>query len=161
MRKRMPFVLVLALTGCALSLTAVASASAPTKTTTTDSETFDFPAGTLCDFHYQQEFSEVVTQTVFSDGRVHTRFDTSVVHTNLDSGYTLTEEDHYSFLDLTDVRYRNVGLFWHLRDPSGKLVLVHAGTVWFDSLFNVIKITPNAGGDLPSVVCPALGGNPA
>lgn len=145
----------------ALSLTPVASASAATKTTTTDGETFDFPAGTLCDFHYQQELSEVVTKTVFSDGRVHTRFDTSVVHTNLDSGYTLTEEDHYSFLDITDVRYRNVGLLWHLRDPSGKLVLVHAGSVWFDSVFDVIKITPDAGGDLPSVVCPALGGNPA
>ena len=63
--------------------------------------------------------------------------------------------------DITGVRYRNVGLFWHLRDPSGKLVVVHAGTVWFDSVFNVVKITPDAGGNLASVVCPALGGKPA
>ena len=153
--------LAAAASACALSLSAAASAGVPTKTVTADTETFDFPVGTLCDFHYRQTFSEVVTKTVFDDGRVHTRFDSSVVHTNVDTGYTLTEEDHFSFLDITDVRYRNVGLAWHLRDPSGKLVLVHAGTVWFDSVFDIIKMTPNAGGDLPAVVCPALGGHPA
>jgi opacity protein-like surface antigen len=122
-------VLAMAVTVCALSLAAVASAAAPVKTTTADSGSFDAPAGTICDFNYHQSFSEVVTQTIFSDGRVHTHFDISVVHTNVDTGYTLTERDHYDFLDITGVKYRNVGLAWHLRDPSGKLVVVRAGTV--------------------------------
>jgi hypothetical protein len=154
-------VLALAVIACALSLAAGALADAPVRTTATGSGTFDAAAGELCDFAYHEEDSFAVTETFFSDGRVHTHFDISVAHTNVDTGYTLTEEDHFDFLDITGVKYRNVGLYWHLRDPSGKLVVVHAGTIWFDSSFNVVKITPNAGGDLASVVCPALGGSPA
>jgi hypothetical protein len=144
-----------------ISFGAVASADAPTTITTTDSGTVDLPAGSLCDFEYREDFSFVLTRTFFSDGRVHSHYDFTVAHTNVDTGYTLTQEDHYNFLDITDVRYRNVGLFWHLRDPSGKLVVVHAGTIWFDSAFDIVKITPNAGGSLAAVACPALGGNPA
>jgi hypothetical protein len=154
-------VLALAVIACALAFPAAASAAAPTTITTTGSGTVDRPAGALCDFHYHEDYAFVLTRTFFSDGRVHSHFDYTVAHTNVDTGYTLTEEDHYDFLDITDVKYRNVGLFWHLRDPSGKLVVVHAGTAWFDSAFDVVKITPNAGGKFAAVACPALGGNPA
>jgi hypothetical protein len=154
-------VLAIAIFACALSFPAAASTAAPTTITTTGSGTVDFPAGALCDFTYHQDYAFVLTRTFFSDGRVHSRFDYTLTHTNVDTGYTLTEGDHYAFLDITDVQYRNVGLFWHLRDPSGKLVVVHAGTVWFDSAFAVVKITPNAGGNLAAVACPALGGHPA
>src|SRR5205814_3337344 len=111
--------LTVAVIACALSLPAVAAA-APTMITTTGSGAVDFPAGSLCDFTYHQDYAFVLTRTFFSDGRVHSHFDYSVAHTNVNTGYTLTEEDHYDFLDITDVKYRNVGLFWHLRDPSGK-----------------------------------------
>ena len=37
---------------CALVLAAVAAAGQPTKTPVNDSVSVDFPAGTVCDFHY-------------------------------------------------------------------------------------------------------------
>lgn len=58
----------------------------------------------------------------------------------------------------------NAGIFWHLRDPSGKLVLVKAGEATFDtSTGQLIKFTPNSAQDQTTaqVICPALGGNPA
>jgi len=57
-----------------------------------------------------------------------------------------------------------VGIFWHLRDPSGHVVLVKARQAILDTATgNVISFTPNSGFDqtYAQIICPALGGSPA
>ena len=83
----------------------------------------------------------------------------TVSHTNVDSNYTLTENDTV-FLTFDVASEKDVGVFWHLRDSSGKLVVVQAGQVRFDET-GLIKFTPNLNPDFADVVCHALGGNPA
>jgi hypothetical protein len=56
---------------------------------------------------------------------------------------------------------KNVGVFWHLRNAAGKLVVVQAGQMTFDSNGNLIKVTPHLNPDYAAVICPALGGSPA
>jgi hypothetical protein len=84
-------------------------------------------------------------------------------HTNLDTGYSLTEVDHFTAeFDDGTARYKQVGIFWHLRDPSGKLVVVQAGQSIFDTnTGELLKVTPNNNPDFAAVICPALGGSPA
>ena len=87
---------------------------------------------------------------------------TTVTHTNLDTGYVLTELDHVTVtFDNVAGTQKQVGIFWHLRDASGKIVLVQAGQVVFDASGDVIKVTPNFNPDFAAVACPALGGQPA
>jgi hypothetical protein len=55
-----------------------------------------------------------------------------------------------------------VALVWHLRDPSGKLVVVQAGQLLFDiNTGELLKATPNLNPSQAAVICPALGGQPA
>jgi hypothetical protein len=145
---------------CALALAAVASAGQPTKTPINDSGTFDAPAGTVCDFHFSLAFSETGTQTVFSDRiEVHlVQFNTWV---NVDTGYTLTERDQFNLTIYPDGTTKQVGVVWHLRDASGKLVVQQSGQFIFDPSGNIVKITPHLNPDGAAVLCPALGGSPA
>ena len=145
---------------CALALAAAASAGKPTKTSINDSGTADAPAGTLCNFHYFVAFADTGTQTVFSD-RTELHLVLLNTHTNVDTGYTLTERDQINVTVYLDGSSKEVGVFWHLRDASGKLVVVQAGQIRFDPLGNVVKFTPNSGPDFAAVICPALGGSPA
>jgi hypothetical protein len=60
-----------------------------------------------------------------------------------------------------DGTFKQVGIVWHLRDASGKLVVEHSGQVIVDPSGNVVKITPGIGPDPATTICTALGGSPA
>jgi hypothetical protein len=154
--------LLLALTMGALAtwvLAPVAAAGAPERFTESFEGSRFLPEGELCDFDYSQTFSGTDEVTIFSDGRVQVHEKLTVSHTNVDSNYTLTENDTV-FLTFDVASEKDVGVFWHLRDSSGKLVVVQAGQLRFDET-GLIKFTPNLNPDFADVVCHALGGNPA
>jgi hypothetical protein len=162
------FALISSLVLSMLALSATA-ASAETSTHQKFSFSVDFtaPAGTFCDFSYHDSFTGEINETLFGDPNNPTRIIDQitefVTHVNVDTGYTLTEVDHFT-VDLNPIKGRQmtVGLVWHLRDPSGKLVVVHAGQVLID--FNtgeILKATPNFNPSNAAVICPALGGQPA
>lgn len=128
-----------------------------------------FPAGTLCDFTYHGAFRTddiftfVPANGLFTDQE--TQYNT---HTNVDTGYSLTEVDHsnvvFNPVPAPDGHGVLAGIFWHLRDPSGKVVLVKAGDLTFDPVTgDVIRYTPNTVFDktFAEIICPALGGSPA
>jgi hypothetical protein len=152
-------VLFVGLAASALVIASFAAAAPPTHTTTTGSGTFTFPAGTLCDFNYQLSFTFTDDITTFSDGRVETHETFQDSNTNSNTGYTLTDTDRIN-VTLNGDKVKSVGLFWHLRDTDGKLVVVHAGERVVDPS-GLVKFTPNSGPDFAAVICPALGGNPA
>jgi hypothetical protein len=123
-----------------------------------------YPAGTMCDFNEQDMFT-VDGQGIFvpDTGWNPVHLTVNVTHTNLDSGYFLTEVDHYQSLAVINSGTgRSAGLFWHLRDPSGNLVLVKAGELTFDDT-GITGFTPNSAADQTAsqILCPLLGGNPA
>jgi hypothetical protein len=136
----------------------MAAAGAPERFTETFEGTNFAPAGELCDFDYLQTFSGTDEVTVFDD-RVQVHETLTVTHTNVGSDYTLTENDTLFFTFAPDAE-KDVGVFWHLRDPSGKMVVVQAGQLRFDET-GLIKFTPNLNPDFAAVICPALGGSPA
>lgn len=153
--------LLLALTLGALAtgvLAPVAAAGAPERFTESFEGTNFEPAGELCDFDYSQTFSGTDEVTIFAD-RVQVHETLTVTHTNVDSNYTLTETDTLNFTFAPDSEM-HVGIFWHLREASGKMVVVQAGQLRFDET-GLIKFTPNINPDFAAVICPALGGNPA
>ena len=154
--------LALALTALValLGLATAASAKAPDKITVTNPTEVDvFPAGTYCDFKLERDQASQVTAFQYYDnngnpGRVEEHIHVTVVHTNLDTGYVLSEDD---VINITDAGAgpKIVGLFFHLRDASGKLVLVQAGQL------NVAtgKVTPNVDENFRATECAALGGH--
>jgi hypothetical protein len=124
-----------------------------------------FRAGTLCDFKERETFTSVVNETIAPNGQDVVHVTLSVTHTNVDTGYALTEVDQTTFvMRLGKSTFVIAGIFWHLRDPSGKVVLVKAGEATFDSTTGeLIKFTPNSSFDqaFEDIICPALGGSPA
>jgi len=146
----------------ALVLAAGAGAAQPTHTKYSPSiPPSDVPAGALCDFHYYETDVLDINELDYADGTAVAHIDATVTHTNVDTGYTLTEEDHYTQTFYPDGSQKVVGLQWHLRDASGRLVLVQAGKALFDQNGVPISYTPNLNPDFAAVVCSALGGNPA
>jgi hypothetical protein len=133
----------------------------------TFSGTFSAPAGTLCDFDYYQTGTIVDTGVIFGDPNDPTRtviYETQyVTHTNVDTGYTLTEVDHIAIqFDASDATLKQVGIFWHLRDADGKIVVVQGGQRLFNTdTGELLKLTPDLNPDFAAVICPALGGQPA
>jgi hypothetical protein len=161
---RRPSLLALTLAALATVLFAsLAAAAPPTKETFPFSGTFTTPGDgpAICDFTYTQVFSGTDEVTFFSDGRVLVHTKVQVSHTNVGTGYTLTETDSFNITFHADGSQQLVGVFWHLRDASGKLVVVQAGQMVFDPVGNVVKFTPHMNPDFAGVICPALGGNPA
>jgi len=153
--------LVLALTLGTLAtgfLVPVAIAAQPEHFTESFADSFVIPAGELCDFNYSQTFSGTDSVTIFGD-RVQVQETLTVAHTNLDTDYTLTENDRL-FFTFAEGSEKDVGVFWHLRDANGKMVVVQAGQVRFDET-GLVKVTPNLNPDFADVICHALGGNPA
>ena len=140
-------------------LAPAAMAAPPERFTETFEGTNSIPEGQLCDFDYAQVFSGTDHVTIFSDGSVQVHEHLTVAHTNVDTGYTLTEND-VIFLSFGADSEKDVGVFWHLRDPDGKMVVVQAGQLRFDAT-GLIKFTPNINPDFAAVICPALGGSPA
>lgn len=139
-------------------LAPVAAAAAPERFTESFEGTVLVPAGELCDFDYSQVFSGTDSVTIFDD-RVQVQETLTVTHTNVDADYTLTENDRL-FLTFREDSEKDVGLFWHLRDASGRMVVVQAGQIRFDET-GFVSATPNLNPDFAAVICPALGGNPA
>ena len=129
----------------------------------TFSGTFSAPAGELCDFDFSQSFTIVDTGVFFDDESFLISETAYVTNTNVDTGYTLTEVVHYALkLDASDARIKQAGLLVHLRDASGKLVVVQAGQLVFDTeTGELLKVTPAVNPDFAGMICPALGGQPA
>ena len=129
----------------------------------TFSDTFSAPAGELCDFNFSQSFTIVDTGVFFDDESFLISETAYVTNTNVDTGYTLTEVVHYALkLDASDARIKQAGLLVHLRDASGKLVVVQAGQLVFDTeTGELLKASPAVNPDFAGVICPALGGQPA
>jgi hypothetical protein len=148
-------------------LTAAASAAGPTHFQFSDSGTDFAPAGELCDFDYTASFTVEANVVLFGDPDNPTKIIDYVslakTHTNADTGYSLSEVDHFAEqVNAGAEQVKQVGVFWHLRDSSGKLVVVQAGQILVDtSTGEIVKVTPNFNPDFAAVICPALGGSPA
>jgi hypothetical protein len=146
------------LTPVAGSTAAWADGPQHVKSTFTDDETF--PAGTVCDFDYHHIVTSTVNAVIFPDRTIF-HIDANVTHENLATGFTLTETDHFTVVVAADGQNKQVGIFWHLRNADGKIVVVHAGQMVFSATGEVLKFTPNTNPDIAAVICPALGGHPA
>jgi hypothetical protein len=150
-----------------LTFAVSASAARPLheKSTFTGSNTF--AAGELCDFAYREDFTGADNALIYGDpdnpDRVQVQETLYVNHINLDTGYSLSEVDHQVFrFTSADARFKQVGVFWALRDARGKLVVHQAGQAVFNTdTGEVVKVTPHFNPDFAAVMCPALGGNPA
>jgi hypothetical protein len=161
--RRLAFIISFGLLFVALGATA-ASAAPPThilKQTLSDS--FSAPAGELCDFNFSQSFTIVDTGVMFDDGSFVFSETASVTNTNVDTGSSLSEVVHYVLkLDASNGVIKQAGLVVHLRDASGRLVVVQAGQLLFDTeTGELLKVTPAVNPDFASMICPALGGQPA
>jgi hypothetical protein len=124
--------------------------------------TFDatLPAGTACDFDYHNVATGSDNAVIFPDKTID-HIELQVTHTNLATGFTLTETDHFTLFTAADGQNKQVGIFWHLRNADGKIVVVQAGQMVFSATGEVLKFTPNTNPDAAAVICPALGGSPA
>jgi hypothetical protein len=124
-----------------------------------------YPAGTVCDFNYRDTFTVVFNSVAVPAGASSTQGTFYVTHTNLDTGYSLSEVDHVTIVSAVgSPTLVDSGIYFHLRDASGRTVLVKAGEATIDeSTGQVLSFTPNSGmGQTEAqLICPALGGAPA
>jgi hypothetical protein len=118
------------------------------------------PAGQFCDFAIHNVGTGTDNIVMFPD-RTIDHVDLQVAHINVDTGFTLTETDHFTVVTAADGQTKQVGIFWHLRDADGKIVVVQAGQLVFSATGEVLKFTPNTNPVNAAVICPALGGQPA
>ena len=161
--RRLALIMSLGLLIVALGATA-ASAAKPTHIPKESfSDTFSVPAGALCDFNFSQSFTIVHTGVFFDDESFRLSETAYVTNTNADTDYSLTEVVHYTLqLRASDARLKQAGLIVQFRDASGKLVVVQAGQLVFDTeTAELVKVTPAVNPDFAAVICPALGGQPA
>jgi len=134
----------------------------------TGGNTFDnvFPAGPgYCDF----DLEEIIDQTFSFEANFNlTNFTfeannqivLTITHVNDDTGYYLTEADRvtdrYELISGTTEVDR--GVFWHLRTPDGRVVLVGAGKVTYDFATDPVTVTATPNTQLDADICAALGG---
>jgi hypothetical protein len=123
------------------------------------------PAGTVCNFTLDDKSTVQVIFTAAPDGGNTTFLTEYTTHTNLDTGYSLTEVDEINLVaePVSPIGVQ-AGIFWHLVDSSGQVVLVKAGEATIDpATGNLVSFTPNSGFDqtYAQIICPALGGSPA
>ena len=159
---RLALIISFGLLTVALGATA-ASAAKPTHILKESfSDSFSAKAGELCDFNFSQSFTIVDTGVFFDDESFVLAETAYVTNTNVDTGFTLSEVVHYTLqLRVSDARIKQAGLIVHLRDASGKLVVVQAGQLVFDTeTGELLKVTPAVNPDFAGVICPALGGQP-
>ncbi|SRR6266511_1931794 len=144
-----------------------ARAVPPERDRFTFNDTFEIPAGEICDFDLRFTFDFRITEVRYFDQegnllRVVDHINGSDTDTNLNTGATLTNDDHFitTFDAQTEtIAYRGLNL--HIRTPDGKLIAVLAGRMTFDATTgDLLSVTPHMGGGLP-VTCRLLGGNPA
>jgi hypothetical protein len=118
-------------------------------------------------FEYSASFTAEENMIVFGDPNDPTKVIDHIslvkTHTNVETGYSLTDVDHFTVeFNAGMERFKQVGVAWHLRDAQGKLVVVQAGQLVFDTgTGEIVKGTPSLNPDFAAVICPALGGNPA
>jgi hypothetical protein len=121
----------------------------------------DYPAGTICDFAYHEEFINEDVITVFFDDdgnpvRVEEQAELWVLHRNLDTGLTLTETVHYAlYYDLVAGEVRLTGNWWHLRDAENRIVFIGSG-MFVRVLFTgeLVRATPKVAPDFAETMCP-------
>jgi hypothetical protein len=81
--------------------------------------------------------------------------------TNLATGFTLTDgPDHTTIVTAADGQMKFVGLAFHFRDASGKLVAVNAGQLVLSATGEVLKFTPTSIRPTPSSSAPRWGDTP-
>ena len=155
--------LLIVLLALAITLASAGAARAAPENRDTFTATFDAGAGQLCDFAYHQEFTVNFSFKELPNGAYIEHDRLFVEHTNVETGYTLREQDRQNFIvKPSTATVKTVGVFWHLRDATGKMVVVQAGQLTFDlNTGNLIKVTPHVDPDFAAVICPALGGSPA
>jgi len=119
------------------------------------------PPGAFCDFNYGEVATVSLDAIIFADGTETDHIAALVIHTNLDTGFSLTEVDHFTVFTAADGQTKSVGIFWHLRNADGQLVVVQAGQVVISPTGEILKVTPDLNPDNAAVICPALGGQPA
>jgi hypothetical protein len=118
------------------------------------------PPGAFCDFNYG-EVATVSLDAIIFAGTETDHIAATVIHTNLDTGFSLTEVDHFTVFTAADGQSKTVGIFWHLRNADGQLVVVQSGQLVISPTGEIIKVTPAVNPDKAAVICPALGGQPA
>jgi hypothetical protein len=119
-----------------------------------------FPAGTLCDFDFHNVFAGSDDAIIFPD-RTIDHFEVHATDTNLATGFTLTDTDHFTAFTAADGQTKFVGLIFHLRTATGKLVVNQAGQLVVSATGEVLKVTPSINPNDRAVLCTALGGHPA
>jgi hypothetical protein len=117
------------------------------------------PAGAFCDFTYGEVATVTLNAIISADTETdHIAF--TDTHTNLDTGFSLTETGDFTVFT-TAGQTKTVGIFWHLRNAEGQLVVVQAGQLVISPAGEILKVTPDVNPDNAAVICPALGGQPA
>jgi len=118
------------------------------------------PAGAFCNFTYGEAATVSLNAIIFA-GTETDHIAATVLHANLDTGFSLTEVDHFTVFTAADGQTKTVGIFWHLRNADGQLVVVQAGQLVISPTGEIVKVTPAVNPDSAAVICPALGGQPA
>ena len=117
------------------------------------------PAGAFCNFTYGEAATVSLNAIIFANSETdHIAF--TDTHTNLDTGLSLTETGDFTVFTSAG-QTKTVGIFWHLRNADGQLVVVQAGQLVISAAGDILKVTPDINPDNAAVICPALGGQPA
>ena len=117
------------------------------------------PAGAFCNFTYGEAATVSLDAIIFAGSETdHIAF--TDTHTNLDTGFSLTETGDFTVFTAAG-QAKTVGIFWHLRNAEGKLVVVQAGQLVISAAGEILQVTPDVNPDNAAVICPALGGQPA
>ena len=136
-------------------------ADGPRYVTSTMTSDFVFPAGTICDFDFHNVFTLTDRTAIFPDKMID-HLVSFATDTNLTTGFTLTDgPDHNTVITAADGQMKFVGIFFQLRDASGKFVAVNAGQAVFSATGEILKFTPHINPSDANVLCTALGGHPA
>ena len=117
------------------------------------------PSGAFCNFTYGEAATISLNAIIFAGSETdHIAF--TDTHTNLDTGFSLTETGDFTVFT-TAGQTKTVGIFWHLRNADGQLVVIQAGQLVISAAGEILKVTPAVTPDNAAVICPALGGQPA
>jgi hypothetical protein len=153
-----------------LSAGAPASAARPTRQTDTITFASKSPAGQTCNFPLRDTITLTIAVMTLTDASGDAVLEVehgtgTITHTNLATGYTLTEVGPLNSVRSLDSNTGStMGVQWHLRDPSGKIVLTVAGRLTYSlDPFEIITVTPRVERylDYAQTICPLLGGSPA
>ena len=117
------------------------------------------PPGAFCNFTYGEAATITLNAIIFANRETdHIAF--TDTHTNLDTTFSLTETGDFTVFT-TAGQTKTVGIFWHLRNADGQLVVIQAGQLVISAAGEILKVTPDVTPDNAAVICPALGGQPA